>query len=97
MRRETLVDGITAGVTTDPFNVYHRQPATLAASGLATTETGDLQILINGTYTDVYDGGSQVQLTPTQNVLVVEIPGRYRIVLSATASATSIAKYNSGV
>jgi hypothetical protein len=97
MRRETLIDGVTAGVTTDEFNVYHRQPASISARGLAGVETCTLQMLTNGIYADVYDEDVVVQLTATQTVIFVKIPGTYKLVLTATAGATSVDKVTSGV
>ena len=97
MRRDNLIDGITAGVTTEAFNVYHRQPASISARGLAGVETCTLQMLTNGAYANVYDEGGLVQMTTTQTVIFVKIPGNYKLVLTATAGATSVDKVTSGV
>ena len=97
MRRENLIDGITAGVTTEAFNVYHRQPASIFTRGLAGVETCTLQALTNGAYADVYDEGGLVQATVTQTVFFIQIPGTYKLVLTATAGATSVDKVTSGV
>lgn len=99
MRRITLVDGVTDGVTVTGINVLHNQPTTLAASGLSGSETATLQIYVNGNYVDVYDTATDelVKLASTGNVLAITIPGTYGLVLTTSASAVSIDKYTSGV
>ncbi len=63
---------------------------TLIALGLAGAETGSLQILAGSTYVNVWEDGTQKQLTATNTAFRVRAKGEYQIVKSATAAAASI-------
>ncbi len=67
--------------------------ASLSAEGLTGAENADLQIYANAGWRDVYQGGSQVRLTPANTVISIEGPGLYRIDKEATELATSISAH----
>ena len=58
-------------------------------------ETGDVQIKhpFTDTWDDLYLGGSQQQLSATNNAITVYGPGRYRVSCSARTTAFGVAVY----
>ena len=93
MLKTTVLEAITDAANSDSF-IVERDPITVimhAADGLAADEYGDLQISHDGaTWADVYQGGSQVRMLSTNNVLELSAPGHYRIAKEATTNATGI-------
>lgn len=93
---ETLIDAQTAAVTTAFVSKKGIGDITLAAHGLSESEEIELQIeYAPGLYTDVYSSsGVQTVLSSTQNIIVVDIYGRYRLVKPITSSAVTVVKYS---
>lgn len=94
-----LIAPATGAVTSDAFNVgratrpEESRPITVIASNLVGSETADIQIKTGDSskeWIDVYEGGSQMQLTATNNVEVINAPGVFRIVKGVTAGSCGI-------
>lgn len=68
------------------------RPATLFAEGIGSGETVDLQFTIDAgtTWNDVYCNGSIVKMSPTNNVLYMNVRGNYRINKAATAGVVKV-------
>ena len=68
-----------------------RLPMTLIASGLGAAEVIDIQIeTTEGVYVNVFQDGTQVQLTDVNNVVTVYGPGTYSVVKGVTAGAVGV-------
>lgn len=87
MKTVDFFNNITGGATSGAFVVSNEVPMTIAARGLAGAETVKLQVLVNGTYADVYTGGALKQLTATGNIMLLDMSGTFKLVASATAGA----------
>ncbi len=88
----TLITAATAAAT-KRFNLtLDDVPATIIATGLAAGETVALDMSIDsGTnFVTVYQGGSAVTLTSTDNVKSVNSPGVYRANKGLTAGAVGV-------
>lgn len=71
-----------------PGSQGQSRPVTLVASNLAGAEDVDIQIKTGdpaNEWIDLYEGGSQVQLTLTNNVEVLNAPGIFRVIKNITA------------
>lgn len=90
----TLVDNTTAAVNSQTFSFTNKEgyPATLFAKGLAGVETIILQFTLdNGAnWTDVKCNASTVVLSATNNVMALNVVGRYRLVKDTTAGAVTV-------
>jgi len=90
----TLIASTTAAATKD-FQVErdaYYPPVTIIANGLAAGETVDIQISDDdgATYANLFDAGSQVQVTDTNNAVTLYGPGKYRVSKAATAAAVTV-------
>ena len=92
MDKRTLLAAATAAGNSLSFSVEGIRGVTVMASGLATTETGTLQITADGgvTWFNATDSAGAIQLTASQSTFLVVGPGDYRIVKSVTAAAVAI-------
>jgi hypothetical protein len=85
----TLIDNISGAKETDSFTFSDAQNycSTLFVSGLQGTETIPLQFTLdNGTtWTNVKCSGTSIELSISNNTLVLNVPGRYRLNKSVTA------------
>jgi hypothetical protein len=90
----TLINGISGALPTETFTFSDAQNAcsTLFATGLTGTETVPLQFTVNNgqTWTDVKSNGSSVELSVSNNAMVLNVPGRYRLNKGVTAGNVSI-------
>ena len=88
----TLISPTTDAATVENISVRkHSVPMTIIASGLGADETIDVQIeTASETYVDVYQSGTQVQLSETNNTVTIYGPGKYAIVKAATAAAVGV-------
>jgi len=88
---KTLIDATTAGGSTTAIDITADNPKTFIANGLDGAEEATIQISYDGTnFQDLYYDGSKVALTATNNALKTDAPGKYKVVLDATASAASV-------
>ena len=96
MEQKTLISDSTAGETYSDIIVHENKKCTIATSGLAGSEVATLQILINGTYVNVYDPTTNelVTMAADGNIITIDSPGLYAVVLDATASAASVEFYS---
>ena len=85
----TLLAAATGSGTSAAFEVKLTDcPITLSATGLATTETVDIQISQDGGSTFANTG---VQLDATTNTKAIVSPGMYKASKSATAGSVAVA------
>lgn len=86
-----LVAATQAGGTSAEFTLRNESwPVCIVSNTLGVGETVDLQMkLPDGSWQDVYSGGSQVQVTATNNPQPIFGPGTYRVVQSETAADTA--------
>ena len=70
-----------------------RSHSTIFAEGIGSGEVVDLMFTLdNGTsWNSVFVNGTQVQLTPTNNVLFMNVRGKYRLEKAATAGVVQVA------
>ena len=85
----TLTAAPTGAGTSDRFDLKLLDcPATISATGLATTETVDLQISQDA---GVSFANTGTQLTATTNTKAITSPGIFRTVKSVTAGSVAVA------
>lgn len=83
-----LIDAQTAAVSTAvPFIVRPDQlPCSVRSAGLAGAETVTVKMDVNGTMADFPDNG----ITATKQAITLLAPGKYGVIKSATAAATTV-------
>lgn len=87
---KVLIAATTAAASSAPFTLTPGQNAYVFAQGLAGVETVTLQRHGPAGFSDMYSEGQVVQLTATENTLLLEAPGTYRVVKSTTAGSASV-------
>jgi len=89
-----VIDGETAAKTYDFVidNSNNQPPVKLKQKGLAGAETVDLQASSDGgtSYEDVYEAGTQAQLSVTNTDLQILAPGYYRLNKGVTAGGVTV-------
>ena len=91
-----ILAATTSAVASTSFIVGGRSDqdgrATISVIGIAGAENADIQFShdVGTTWTDLFQDGSQVRLTATNNMVTVYGPGLFRVDKEATAGATSI-------
>lgn len=63
---------------------------TLIGVGLVAAETADIQILAGSTYVDVYEEGTQKQMTATNTAVRIRGVGEYRVNKGTSIGASAI-------
>lgn len=91
---QTLIGAQTGTATSQPFQLSAADGAcSLVAGGLATTETATVQVQdVSGNWQNV-PAAICAQLTSTVQEAVLNAPGIYRVVKSATAAAVGVVLY----
>ena len=93
MSLKTLIISQTAGATSDSFFVSKKEPATIhCVADLVSAETVAIEISLDDETFIPYQDGAAVQLTASINALRLYGPAFYRVVKSATATATAVQK-----
>ncbi len=85
----TLLTAKTGADASAKFRVKDSR-VSVSVVGIAGVENADLQIYADDDWRDVYQAAAQVRLTATNNVIMIEAPGLYRVDKEVTASATGI-------
>jgi len=77
------------GINKEDTDTLQEEEVTVQQQGLAGVETIDVQISYDGgsSWQDLYEDGSQIQLTTTITGLVVTGPGVFRVTKGVTAGA----------
>lgn len=86
----TVIAPTTSAVTSAPFTVTPEREIYIFADGLDGTETVTLQRQSPGGFVDVWCDGEQVILVADENIRMIEAPGTYRVVKSATAAPVAV-------
>ena len=90
----TIISAQTTAATGDFSASKNTQqlPATLFASGLAGAEVANVMFSADGglTYTNLFENGTQVQLTATNNAVTIYGPGMYRVSKGITVAAVPV-------
>jgi hypothetical protein len=94
MKSELLIAGTTLAVTSKAIQVNENSAVTLAASGLGTGESIDLQVSVAGTWVDVYQAGNQITLSVDDTLIYVLPVGLYRLVKPITVADVAVTAYN---
>lgn len=93
---KTIINAGTDAETSGSFDVKYsnaRIACTLVAAGLTGSEEIGIEIeCLPGQYTAAYDRAEEIQyaLKATGNALVIDAPGRYRLVKPVTVGAVSV-------
>lgn len=93
---QEILAATTSAAQSSSFDVGGRPDqigrATVMAIGIAGAENADIQFSHDAgtTWTDLFEAGSQIRLTATNNMVTIYGPGVFRIDKEATAGATSI-------
>lgn len=93
MASKTLISPTTAVATNDFEKVIGNQiPATLFATNLATTEEVDISISpdAGATFETIFQEGSAVVLSATNNTMTINSPVRIRVAKDATAALSGV-------
>jgi len=85
----TAIDAQTAAATFD-FYIPPGATARVTQHNLGASETVDVQFPIAGGYDDLYQDGSQVQLTSTNNAVTVNGPGYFRLNKGVTSAGVTV-------
>jgi len=97
MPRELLA-AQTASGTSEEFTLYEPQflPVSITAGGLAGAEVATLQYYDGAAWRDYYQDGnaSPEQVTPTNSMITIYAPGRWRVTKSATVAAVAISMHS---
>lgn len=93
---KTLISAKTAAETSEPFDVKYsdaRVACTIVSAGLTGSEEIAVEIeCLPGQYTAAYNRYDEEPyvLRETANILVIDAPGRYRLVKPVTSLAVSV-------
>lgn len=85
----TVIEAQTAAGTHD-FFVPQNGSACVAAANLGASDTVDIQMKVGASYADLYEDGSQVQLTQTWTMRRLVGPGQFRINKPITTNSVSV-------
>lgn len=95
----TLLAPITGAAASNSFRVgkgsgghSESRPIAIFMPGIGVSEFGDVQFSHNGgtTWTNLFEDGTQVRLTNTNNAEVMAAPGLFRINKGVTAAAVGV-------
>jgi len=93
MSLKTLIASQTVGATSDSFYVSKNEPATIHCTpDLVSAETVTVEISTDNETFVTYQDGAAVNLTVLINALRLHGPAFYRVVKTATVSATAVQK-----
>jgi len=93
MSLKTLIVSQTAGDTSESFYVSKNAPASIHCTpDLVSAETVTMEISTDNETFVTYQDGAAVRLTASINALRLQGPAFYRVVKTATVSATAVQK-----
>lgn len=94
LRKQVILAPTAEADQSEVFEVLQGRPVSVvmhAALGITAAQYGDLQVSHNGAaWQDVFQGGSQVRLSSTNNTVLLEAPGEYRIDKEATTNPVGL-------
>ena len=90
-------DSNYASANSDEVSCDGVLPVSFAAEGLDAGTKYTMQIRVNGTWTNLYNDGSVVEVTNVNNAVTIFGPGVYRGVKSGAAAASLGASYKNNL
>lgn len=87
----TILINAATGAVSPEFTVSPEQERfTIRASGLAASETIALQALVGSSFRAENEDDAPITLTATAQTIIINAPGRYKLVKGATAGAVTV-------
>ncbi len=87
----TILINAATGAASPEFTVSpEQQRFTVRASGLAGAETITLQVQVGGEFRNENEDDVAITLTATAQTVILNAPGRYKLVKGVTAGAVTV-------
>lgn len=87
----TILINAATGAVSPEFTVSPEQERfTIRSSGLAGAETITLQALVGASFRNENQDDVAITLTATAQTIIINAPGRYKLVKGATAGAVTV-------
>ena len=87
----TILINAATGAASPEFTVSpEQQRFTVRASGLAGAETITLQVQVGGEFRNENEDDVAITLTATAQTVILNAPGRYKLVKGSTAGAVTV-------